>query len=440
MIARKAAAEGMVLLRNAGSVLPLVISSKAVAVFGNASYETIIGGTGSGDVNEPYSISVSEGLTNAGYKPDEELRTIYLSYIKKAREDQPPPKNAFAALFGGKEPIAEMVVEPVLVNKLATTSEVALITIGRNSGEGSDRQVDDDFNLSAVEKNMITMIAKAFHAKGKKAIVILNVGGVIETASWRDIPDAILLAWQAGQETGNAVADVISGKINPSGKLAASFPIYYKDVPSSGNFPGEVIEQERVKDSAQKPNRMSFTQSIPAKVVYTEGIYVGYRYYLSFNVKPAYEFGYGLSYTTFEYSNLKISSDKLKNLITVTVDVKNSGSIAGKEVVQLYLNAPVKELDKPDQELKGFGKTGLLLPGDKQTLSFRLIPRNLASFNAVSSSWIVDAGRYEVRIGASCTDIRQKASFTIDSDRMVKKESRALVPSENVVELKSVRH
>jgi beta-glucosidase len=439
MIAREAAAEGMVLLKNDSSVLPMVKPSRPVAAFGNATYETIIGGTGSGDVNEPYSVSISDGLTNAGFNPDEELKTLYLSYIKKAREDQPPPKNPFTAFLGGKDPIPEMIVNPALVNKLASNSEFAFITIGRNSGEGSDRQVDNDFNLSAGEKNMITTISKAFHAKGKKAIVILNVGGVIETASWRDIPDVILLAWQAGQETGNAVADVISGKINPSGKLAASFPMQYKDVPSSGSFPGQVIEKEPVGDSAQKSKKMDFRQSHPAKDVYTEGIYVGYRYYQSFNVKPAYEFGYGLSYTSFEYSNLKISSDELKNLITITVDVKNIGSMAGKEVVQLYVNAPVKELDKPEQELKGFGKTGLLLPGDKQTLSFRLIPRNLASFNSATSSWMVDAGQYELRIGASSADIRLKASFTIDSDRLIKKESRALVPSENIPELKSVR-
>jgi beta-glucosidase len=438
-IAREAAAEGIVLLKNDSSVLPLVKSPTPIAAFGNATYETIIGGTGSGDVNELISVSISDGLINAGYKPDDELKTKYLSYIQEGRKNQPPSKNPFVAFLGGKDPIPEMVVDPALITRLAASSGIALITIGRNSGEGADRQIDNDFNLSALEKNMITTIAKAFHAKGKKAVVILNVGGVIETASWRDIPDAILMAWQAGQETGNSIADVISGKINPSGKLAASFPMQYMDVPSSANFPGELIEQEPVKDTAQKPGMRDFMQPHPAEVVYSEGIYVGYRYYQSFDVKPAYEFGYGLSYTSFEYSNLKISSDKPKNLITITVDVKNTGSIAGKEVVQLYLNAPVKELDKPAQELKGFGKTGLLLPGDKQTLSFRLVPRSLASFNPSSSSWIVDAGRYEVRIGASSADIRLKASFTIDRERMIKKESRALVPSENINELKSVR-
>jgi beta-glucosidase len=299
--------------------------------------------------------------------------------------------------------------------------------------------VENDVTLTASEKNMISAITKAFHAKGKKTIVILNIGGVIETASWRDIPDAILIAWQAGEESGNAVADVISGKINPSGKLACSFPMQYKDVPSSGTFPGVVTEATLPGDTSKKADMMDFMRPHPSKIVYEEGIYVGYRYYGSFDVKPAYEFGYGMSYTSFEFSNLKLSTDKFNSGLTVTVDVKNSGSVAGKEVVQLYLNAPVKELDKPAYELKGFAKTGLLLPGDKQTLSFKLDARKLASFNSASSSWIADAGRYEVRIGASSSDIKQKASFTLSEDRVVKKESNALVPSENIKELKYIR-
>jgi beta-glucosidase len=439
VVVRQAAADGMVLLKNNNSALPLLNSTQPVAAFGNALYETIIGGTGSGDVNEPYIISIADGLTNAGYKLDEELKSTYQSYIKMTRENQPPSKNPILAFLGEKEPIPEMIVGPALVNKAATSSEVAIITIGRNSGEGSDRQVDNDFNLTAVEKNMISTITKAFHAKGKKVIVVLNIGGVIETASWRDIPDAILLTWQAGEETGNSVADVISGKINPSGKLACSFPMQYKDVPSSGNFPGVVTEVEPAKDTTKKPDMTDFMKPHPAKVVYEEGIYVGYRYYGSFGVKPAYEFGYGLSYTKFEYSNLKLSSDKFDNQITVTVEVKNAGPVAGKEVVQLYLSAPVKELDKPAYELKGFAKTGLLLPGDKQTVSFKLDAHKLASFNSSSSSWIADAGQYEVKIGASSSDIRQNASFTLDADRVVKKESRALVPSESIKELKSTR-
>jgi beta-glucosidase len=439
IIARKAAAEGMVLLKNNNSALPLIKSAQPVAAFGDAVYETIIGGTGSGDVNEPYIVSIADGLTGAGFKLDEELKSTYQSYIKKTRETQPPSKNPFLAFLGEKEPIPEMNVDAALVNKMASSSEVAIITIGRNSGEGSDRQVDNDFNLTAVEKNMISTITKAFHAKGKKAIVILNVGGVIETASWRDIPDAILLAWQAGEETGNSVADVVSGKVNPSGKLACSFPMQYKDVPSSGTFPGVVTEVEPARDTTKKADMMDFMRSHPAKVVYEEGIYVGYRYYGSFGIKPAYEFGYGLSYTQFEYSNLKLSSDKFDNQIIATVDVKNTGSVTGKEVVQLYLSAPVKELDKPAYELKGFAKTSLLLPGDKQTMTFRLDTRNLASFNTASSSWVADAGQYEVRIGASSSDIRQKASFTLNEDRIVKKESKALVPSENIKELKSAR-
>ena len=265
LIARKAAAEGMVLLKNNNSALPLIKSAQPVAAFGNALYETIIGGTGSGDVNEPYIVSIADGLTGAGYKLDEELKSTYLSYIKKTRETQPPSKNPILAFLGEKEPIPEMNVDAALVNKMASSAEAAIITIGRNSGEGSDRQVDNDFNLTAVEKNMISTITKAFHAKGKKAIVILNIGGVIETASWRDIPDAILLAWQAGEETGNSVADVVSGKVNPSGKLACSFPVQYKDVPSSGTFPGVVTEVEPARDTTKKAGYDGFHEASSRK-------------------------------------------------------------------------------------------------------------------------------------------------------------------------------
>jgi beta-glucosidase len=435
LVTRQAAAEGMVLLKNDKAALPLVKTEQPVASFGNATYETIIGGTGSGDVNEAYSISLADGLTKAGYKLDEELQQEYLSEIKKARENQPVSKNPNLAFLGEKDPIPEIKVDASLIDRMAKEAGAAIVTIGRNSGEGSDRQVDNDFNLSAYEKALIGNVTKAFHARGKKVIVVLNIGGVIETASWRNLPDAILLAWQAGQESGNSMADVISGKINPSGKLAATFPMQYKDVPSSANFPGTVTGAEPARDTTKKPDIQDLMRPRAAKVVYAEGIYVGYRYYGSFNVKPAYEFGYGLSYTKFEYSNLKLSSDKFTNKMTVTLDVKNNGSVAGKDVVQLYIHAPVKSVDKPEQELKGFAKTNLLLPGETQTLTFTITARNLASFNTASSSWIADAGNYEVRVGASSADIRLKAPFTLDRDLDVKKETVALVPSEKFTEL-----
>lgn len=334
-------------------------------------------------------------------------------------------------------PVPEMNVSMGLANRMAAGNDVALITIGRNSGEFYDRVVEGDFNLTQAEKELVETVSAAFHAQGKKAVVILNIGGVIETASWRSIPDAILLAWQTGQETGNAIADVISGKVNPSGKLASTFPMQYQDVPSSGNFPGAVIETEpEAEASGEQPGIASFLSPKPSRIVYEEGIYVGYRYYETFGIEPAYEFGHGLSYTTFEYSNLNLSAVSFNGQLTVTVDVINTGNVPGKEVVQLYLSAPANKLDKPELELKGFAKTRLLQPGETQTLTFAINGRSLASFDPSSSSWVAEAGTYEVKIGASSKNIRQTATFELADELLVKTETRALVPSESIDELK----
>jgi beta-glucosidase len=247
-------------------------------------------------------------------------------------------------------------------------------------------------------------------------VVVLNVGGVCETASWRDYPDAILLAWQPGQEGGHAIADVLKGAVNPSGKLPDSFPLKVEDVPSAKSFPGEPADN-------------------PINSFYNEGIYTGYRYYDTFKVPVAYEFGFGLSYTTFEYSGLMLSSTNFEGKLTVSVMVKNSGKVAGKEVVQLYLSAPDAELEKPTEELKGFAKTNLLQPGESQQLTFDLDPRSLASFRSGISSWVADKGDYQVRIGASSKDIRLKATFNLPKELLVEKVHDVLYPNFAMKEL-----
>ncbi len=431
-VTRQASSEGMVLLKNDNGSLPLGADIKNIAAFGNTSYEIITGGTGSGKVNEAYSISLTEGLQNSGYKLNEDLRSLYANYMKLSKAGRPQGRGFMMA----SKPIEELNINQDIINGMANISDVAIITIGRNSGEGSDRiNAKGDFQLSDSEQALIKNVSTAFKAKGKKLIVILNVGGVIETASWRDMPDAILLAWQAGQETGNSIADIISGKVNPSGKIATTFPVTYEDVPSAKTFPGKELPTDQ---SATQPTG-GFGRSKPAVITYEDGIYVGYRYYETFKVKTAYEFGYGLSYTSFTYSNLKLSSPKFSGNITVTVDVKNSGTVAGKEVVELYLTAPSVKLDKPSLELKGFSKTRLLKPGESQTLSFVIDSRRLSSFDPVSSSWIAEAGKYDVKIGASSKDIKQTASFTLAKELTVKKETISLVPKEKINELKPVK-
>ena len=216
----------MVLLKNTKSTLPFTKSIRKIAAFGNASYEPIVGGTGSGNVNRAYSISLTEGLKNGGFMTDESLSNAYAAYIKKAKESQ--PKGGFFGMMGlGSNPVAEMTVDADLAAKMADASDVALITIGRNAGEGADRKIEGDFTLTDTEKSKLKNISQAFQSRGKNTIVVLNIGGVIETASWKEIPDAILLAWQPGQEAGNSITDVLSGKANPSGKLAVSFPVNY---------------------------------------------------------------------------------------------------------------------------------------------------------------------------------------------------------------------
>jgi beta-glucosidase len=429
LLARQAAAEGMVLLKNTNSALPLARDIKTIAAFGNTSYDIITGGTGSGHVNEAYSVSLVEGLRNAGYSVHEGLQTLYESYLKIIKEGRPRQTRGFAA---GPRAITEMCVNKDLVDGVAGQADAAVITIGRNSGEGRDRTNEEgDFKLTSSERELIKLVSSSFQAKGKKAIVVLNIGGVIEVASWRDEPDAILLAWQAGQETGNSIADILSGKINPSGKLATTFPVVYEDVPSAKNFPGKVIEPE----TPGQDQRGGFGRSRPSAVTYEEGIYVGYRYYETFGVKPAYEFGYGLSYTNFTYANLRLSSAAFAGKLTATVEAKNSGNVAGKDIVELYLAAPIRKFDKPALELKGFAKTKQLAPDESQTLTFILDVRSLASFDEAGSSWVAEAGKYDVKIGASSRDIRQTASFMLGKNVTVKKESLALVPKEKINEL-----
>jgi beta-glucosidase len=311
----------------------------------------------------------------------------------------------------------------------AVNCDIALITIGRNAGEGSDRKVENDFNLKANEMKLISDVSNAFHAKNKKVVVIINAGGVIETASWRNKVDAILLSWQPGMEAGNAVADILSGKVNPSGKLATTFPIKYGDDITAKNFPGKEFKDQATTGRFNMP-------LIPAEVIYEEGIYVGYRYYNSFKVKPAYEFGYGLSYTNYDYGKLTLGSTSFNGNITALITITNKGKVAGQEVVQLYLSAPSAKLNKPSEELKAFAKTKLLQPGESQQISFTLLPRDLTSFDTERSAWIADAGKYMIKIGASSTNILQTASFDLGKEIVVEKTTKSLAPSVKIDELK----
>ncbi|MES2110127.1 MAG: glycoside hydrolase family 3 C-terminal domain-containing protein [Bacteroidota bacterium] len=410
-VARMAAADGIILLKNDGGTLPFSVN-KRVAVFGNTSYAPIAGGTGSGDVNKAYNVSLAEGLDKMGYKVQEALAKSYKDYLVDAKAKQPKPKNFFML----PPPIPEMDISEIVLKEAAGADE-AIITIGRNAGEGADRKLDNDYYLSFPEKTLITNVSKAFHDQGKKVIVVLNIGGVIETASWRDNVDGIVLAWQPGLEGGNAISDIISGRVNPSGRLATTFAMDYKDEPTAKNFPGTPEDK-------------------PTQVTYDEGIYVGYRYFDSYKVKPAYEFGYGLSYTKFKLSDISANKPDMHGNVSVKVTVTNTGDAAGKEVVQLYVSAPAQKENKPEQELKAFAKTHVLAPGQSQFLVFTLRAGDLASFYTDKSAWIADAGEYKVHVGTSSRNIEKTVSFNLLKDIITEKTSTALTPQVTIDEWK----
>jgi len=226
-----------------------------------------------------------------------------------------------------------------------------------------------------------------------------------------------VLAWQPGLEGGNAIADIISGKVNPSGRLATTFAMDYKDEPTANNFPGA-------------------PENKPTQVTYDEGIYVGYRYFDTYKVKPAYEFGYGLSYTKFKLSDISANKPDARGNVSVKVTVTNTGDAAGKEVVELYLSAPSQKENKPEQELKAFAKTHLLAPGQSQFLVFTLHAGDLASFYTDKSAWIADAGEYKVHVGTSSRNIEKTVSFNLSKDIVTEKTGTALTPQVPIDEWK----
>ncbi len=425
-LSREAAAQGMVLLKNEAKTLPLLPGTN-IALFGNNALDLVAGGTGSGDVNKMYTVPFADGLFRAGYSLNTDLYRAYTQYIS-AENAKKPKRTLMEELMSPVKPIEEMNVTDDMIRKAAAQSSVAVIAIGRNAGEGNDRKAADDYYLTEKEKNLIKAVSAAFHAQNKKLVVTLNVGGVVDVMQWRDAVDAILLAWQPGLEGGNAMADVVSGKVNPSGKLATTFPAKYEDDITAKNFPGHDIPgSEKAGLFGQK--------QVDAEVTYEEGIYVGYRYYNSFKVPTAYPFGYGLSYTQFKTDNLKISAPVMTDQVQVTVTITNTGSVAGKEVVQLYVSAPAGKVDKPASELKGFAKTKLLQPGESQELRFTLTPSDLASFNTEASSWIADAGEYTVKMGNAQQTI-VSAKFTLAKEVVVEKVNKVIVPKIAINELK----
>lgn len=359
-VALRAARDGMVLLENNGA-LPFNTTDEEgepvrIALYGDGCHKTVT--CGKGAVIADHETSLAEGLVNEGY----------------------------------------------LIASSDAEADAAIVMITRDSGARLDKSVKD-FNLTSAEKNLVRSVCARFHAMGKKVAVILNVGHVIETSTWKKLPDAILLSWWPGQEAGDAIAQIVSGKVNPSGKLAQTFPITLADIASTYNFP----IKDAAKDGSDKRN-IDFT-------LYQEGVYVGYRYFDSFKKNVAYPFGHGLSYTTFRYDEPEVIEKK--SSVKINVDIFNSGRAAGREVVQVYVKAPMGSIEKPVRELRSYAKTPLLYPGEKCTVSFDIPYTSFASFNESSHSWVTDAGTYIIEVGSSSRDIREEVALDIDDSMAV---------------------
>lgn len=419
-ITRQSSTEGMVLLKN-NAALP-IRGLKTVALFGVNSYDFMSGGLGSGAVNVGYSVDMVTGLKNIGVATTPQLTEIYQNYVKYAKAKLKADKNPMMWFLNQGQPkLDEIDITERCVANEEPKADAAIITIGRQAGEGMDRQINGEFNLSKTEQDMIYRVSDAFHAKGKKVIVIINSGSVMETASWRDRVDAILVAWQPGIEGGNSVADILTGKVNPSGKLTMTWPIAATDHPSTANFAKEY-------DMYTYKNMEGWGKGNIPGVDFSnheEDIYVGYRYFDTFKKDVAYPFGFGLSYTTFEMGKPSVKANG-KN-IEVSVTVKNTGKVAGKQVAQVYVTAPKGAYEKPAKELKTFGKTRELKPGESQTLKMTLEKRDLASFDEANSQWKVDAGNYLFQVGTDVENI--KGTATLKVAEYTEKTSSACAPN-----------
>lgn len=420
-ITRNSAAEGIVLLKNEG-MLPLGGNVRNIAVYGCTSYNIIPGGTGSGNVNRAYTVSLIEGLRNNNYTVDFHVLNAYKSYLNKWKKDHPKDPEK----WWKSDPLpTEYLPSANDLKQQVADNDVAVITLGRISGEGSDR-VSTDFNLTAEERQLLNSVSDAYHQAGKKVVVVLNVGGVMETASWKNIPDAILLPWQCGQEGGNSIADILSGRLSPSGKLPMTWPIDLMDHYSSKNFPLDApsLDFPGIHDSRTDRRNIDYT-------VYEEGIYVGYRYFDTFKKEVSYPFGYGLSYTTFEYGQPVVKD--LGDKVEVSVEIKNVGKRAGKEIAQVYVTAPKGKVEKPAQELKAFAKTRNLQPGESEKLVMQIKKIDLASFVTKQSAWVTDAGKYIFKVGADSRNI--KGATTLFLKAVKQKVNDVLKPQVKINEL-----
>ncbi len=414
VITREVASEGFVLLKNDSDVLPMEGSAR-VALFGVGSYDFIAGGRGSGDVNKPYVVDMRDGLLAAGVAFDAALDERYTAHMESERKRIAPLDEHRRWAHYTLRP-NEIRDSRSLVAGTAERADVAVLTISRHSAEGFERHVERDFNLRIDERALLNEVSREFRAAGKRVVVVLNVCGPIEVASWRDKVDAVLVCWMPGQEGGNSVADVLLGRVSPSGHLPMSFPMSYADVPSQ-NFPVNVPETglnqsyenfSSVHKYYDQPN-IDYTN-------YVEDIFIGYRHYATRGVEVAYPFGYGLTYGDFSLSDAHIEREG--DAIRLTCRVSNSGRRAAKQVVQLYSTALYPSAKRPLRELRGYAKTPLLQPGESCEVSVAITVDDLAEFSEELSAWKVSTGDYRLSLGFSSEDLRASHEIFIPTTRL----------------------
>lgn len=402
-LAFRAAAESIVLLENKG-ILP--IRAGRLALYGAGAGKTIKGGTGSGEVIERHAVTIREGLENRGFQIttsswldrydslwESERRQFIAEMRKKVRRfNTAMLAELMAADY--RYPYGDAIRAADLSEK----TDHCVYVLSRQSGEGSDRR-REDYEISDAERAHLQVCADHY----RHVILVINTGASFDVSFMEDFPaiSAVIYAGQLGQEGGNALADILTGAVTPSGKLAVSWAKKYGDIP----FAQEYSYMGRAQDHA----------------VYREGIYVGYRYYDTFDVSPRYPFGYGLSYTEFTMECEKVCEDHKE--ICVSVRVKNIGSCAGKETVQLYVSCPAGKLEKEYQRLAAFGKTRVLLPGESQLLQLAFTAEKLASYDEETAETLMEQGEYILRVGNSSDNTEICAAICLDETAVLQKHA-----------------
>ncbi|MDO4285039.1 MAG: glycoside hydrolase family 3 C-terminal domain-containing protein [Eubacteriales bacterium] len=422
-LAREAAAEGFVLLKNGNGALPL--QNREIALYGMGARKTVKGGLGSGSVEERYSVNIEEGLENAGFTVttkrwlddyDAEYERTYREYREMVEEKVAGMTDAWKII-----PLAHSYVYRFPSGRLITEQDVqesrtdtAVYVLMRQAGEGNDRKLEEgDYYLTQTERENLRMVSQSY----AHTILIVNVGGPMDLGILDELPgiDAVVLFAQGGMEGGNALADVLSGRVNFSGKLTDTLPLSYEDIPFGEEF--------------------SYLNGDLENENYKEGIYVGYRYYDSFDKKVRFPFGFGLSYTTFAMETERAVLEGTK--VTVLVSVRNTGAqYAGREVVQCYVSAPNGRLEREYQSLAAFAKTGELAPGESQQIELSFDLRDLAGYEEADASWILEQGEYIVRIGDSSRSTKAAAVIELEETATVRRCRSCCAPQEPVEELR----